>query len=51
MIHNNVKTDFISEEYSPQVDTSAYLHPMAAVIGHVIIGKTGDGGTICCSAW
>ena len=39
MIHNNVKTDFISEEYSPQVDTSAYLHPMAAVIGHVIIGK------------
>lgn len=39
MIHNNVKTDFVSEEYSPQVDVSAYLHPLAAVIGHVIIGK------------
>lgn len=39
MIHENVKTDFVSKEYSPVIDASAYVHPLGAVIGNVIIGK------------
>ena len=39
MIHENVKTDFVSREYTPVIDASAYVHPLAAVIGNVILGK------------
>ena len=39
MIHQSVITDFCGQEYMPQVDPSACIHPMAAVIGHVFIGK------------
>lgn len=39
MIHQSVITDFCAEEYMPKVDPSACIHPMAAVIGHVFIGK------------
>jgi len=39
MIDKNVKTDFFSEVYIPEIDPSAYVHPLAAVIGHVILGK------------
>ena len=27
------------EEYTPQVDTSSFVHPLAAVTGNVVIGK------------
>jgi carbonic anhydrase/acetyltransferase-like protein (isoleucine patch superfamily) len=39
MIHKSVITDFCSQEYMPEVDVTACIHPMAAVIGHVCIGK------------
>ena len=39
MIHKNVKTDFSQHEYLPVVDASAFVHPLAAVIGNVIVGK------------
>lgn len=39
MIHENVRTDFVGKEYTPAIDASAYVHPLAAVIGNVIIGK------------
>ena len=39
MIHKNVETDFSSVVYNPYVDVTAYVHPMAAVIGNVFLGK------------
>ncbi|HOJ51513.1 MAG TPA: carbonic anhydrase [Syntrophales bacterium] len=39
MIEKNVKTDFVSAVYEPVIDPSTYVHPLAAVIGHVILGK------------
>jgi carbonic anhydrase/acetyltransferase-like protein (isoleucine patch superfamily) len=39
MIHKNPKTAFAEKEYLPNVDDSAFVHPLAAVIGNVIIGK------------
>lgn len=39
MIHKNVITDFCQKEYMPQVDPGACVHPLAAVIGHVFVGK------------
>lgn len=39
MIEKNVMTDFSSRAYEPTVDPSAYVHPLAAVIGNVLIGK------------
>ncbi len=39
MIHKNVKTDFSQHEYLPVVDASAFIHPLAAVIGNVTVGK------------
>ncbi|MEA1867717.1 MAG: carbonic anhydrase [Thermodesulfobacteriota bacterium] len=39
MIHQSAITDFCQKEYSPEVDSSACIHPVAAVIGHVFIGK------------
>ncbi|HDQ04071.1 MAG TPA: carbonic anhydrase [Deltaproteobacteria bacterium] len=40
MIHKNVKTDFSSQVSEPVVDTSSFVHPLAAVIGNVILGKS-----------
>jgi len=39
MIHKNPKTEFVEKEYLPNIDDSAFVHPLAAVIGNVIIGK------------
>jgi carbonic anhydrase/acetyltransferase-like protein (isoleucine patch superfamily) len=39
MIHANVKTDFCGQVKSPSIDASTYVHPLAAVIGNVILGK------------
>jgi len=39
MIHKNVQTDFSLNVSEPVIDPSAYVHPLAAVIGHVILGK------------
>lgn len=39
MIHKNVVTDFSQKESMPDVDASAYVHPLAAVIGNVSVGK------------
>jgi len=39
MIHKNVVTDFSPKAYDPVVDPTAYVHPLAAVIGNVIVGK------------
>ena len=39
MIHKNVKTDFSSKAYDPVIDPTSYVHPLAAVIGHVFLGK------------
>ncbi len=39
MIHKNVITDFSPKECSPDVHSTAYVHPLAAVIGNVAVGK------------
>jgi len=39
MIHKNPVTGFAEKEYLPDIDDSAFIHPLAAVIGNVIIGK------------
>ncbi len=39
MIHKNVITDFCQKEYTPVIDESAYIHPLAAVIGNAFVGK------------
>jgi len=39
MIHKNVITDFCPKEYAPEIDPSAFIHPLAAAIGHIYIGK------------
>jgi carbonic anhydrase/acetyltransferase-like protein (isoleucine patch superfamily) len=39
MIHGNPNTPFCRSKYFPEVDASAFVHPLAAVIGHVVIGK------------
>lgn len=39
MIHKNPVTEFAEKEYLPDIDDSAFIHPLAAVIGNVIIGK------------
>jgi carbonic anhydrase len=39
MIHKNVVTDFSPKEFMPVIDESAYIHPLAAVIGNVSVGK------------
>mgnify|MGYP001256859342 FL=1 len=39
MIHKNVITDFCQKEYTPVIDESAYIHPLAAVIGNAVVGK------------
>jgi len=39
MIGKNVLTDFSSKVCDPVLDPTAYIHPLAAVIGNVILGK------------
>ncbi len=39
MIHKNVVTDFSSREFAPIIDETAWVHPLGAVIGNVIIGR------------
>lgn len=39
MIGKNVLTDFSSKVSEPVIDPSTYVHPLAAVIGNVILGK------------
>jgi carbonic anhydrase/acetyltransferase-like protein (isoleucine patch superfamily) len=39
MTGNNVLTDFNSTVSQPEIDPSTYVHPLASVIGRVILGK------------
>jgi len=39
LIEKNVLTDFSSKVSEPVIDSSTYVHPLAAVIGNVILGK------------
>ena len=38
-IHSNVRTTFNAEEKQPEIAASAYIHPLAAVIGNVRLGQ------------
>jgi carbonic anhydrase/acetyltransferase-like protein (isoleucine patch superfamily) len=40
MIGKNVLADFSSKVCDPVLDPTAYVHPLAAVIGNVILGKS-----------
>jgi carbonic anhydrase/acetyltransferase-like protein (isoleucine patch superfamily) len=39
MIHQCPETDFCSKSRHPCIDGSAFVHPLAAVIGHVSLGR------------
>jgi carbonic anhydrase/acetyltransferase-like protein (isoleucine patch superfamily) len=39
MIGKNVLADFSFKVYDPVIDPTAYVHPLGAVIGNVILGK------------
>jgi carbonic anhydrase len=39
MIHENPDTHFCSKRFKPEIHDSAFVHPLAAVIGHVRVGK------------
>ena len=39
MIEKNVLADFSAKVFDPVIDPTAYVHPLAVVIGHVFIGK------------
>jgi len=39
VIEKNVVTDFSAKEWEPVIEPSTYVHPLAAVIGNVILGK------------
>jgi carbonic anhydrase/acetyltransferase-like protein (isoleucine patch superfamily) len=39
MIEKNVLTDFSAKVSEPVIDSTTYVHPLAAVIGNVILGK------------
>jgi carbonic anhydrase/acetyltransferase-like protein (isoleucine patch superfamily) len=39
MIEKNVKTDFSAKIYEPVIGSVTFVHPLAAVIGNVIIGN------------
>jgi len=39
MIEKNVLADFSSGVFDPVIDPTTYVHPLAAVIGNVILGK------------
>jgi carbonic anhydrase len=38
-IHANVRASFNTQEKSPEISRTAYIHPLAAVIGNVHLGK------------
>jgi carbonic anhydrase len=38
-IHGNVRTSFNFVEKNPEIHNTAYIHPLAAVIGNVHLGK------------
>lgn len=38
-IHGNVRTSFNPVEKNPEIHTTAYIHPLAAVIGNVHLGQ------------
>jgi len=38
MIEKNVRTDFNTVVSEPKIDPTAYVHPLAAAIGNIIIG-------------
>jgi carbonic anhydrase len=38
-IHANVLASFNTQERSPEIETTAYIHPLAAVIGNVYLGQ------------
>ena len=38
-IHANVRASFNGDEKNPQIHPSAYIHPLAAVIGNVYLGQ------------
>ena len=40
MIEKNVMTDFSGKVSEPVIDPTTYVHPLAAVIGNVILGKS-----------
>jgi len=39
VIHKNIVAAFSRQAFEPQIDPTAFVHPQAAVIGHVRIGK------------
>ncbi|MDY0263257.1 carbonic anhydrase [Syntrophotalea acetylenica] len=39
MIEKNVVTDFCSQVSEPEIGSGTYVHPLAAVIGNVILGR------------
>jgi carbonic anhydrase/acetyltransferase-like protein (isoleucine patch superfamily) len=39
VIEKNVVTDFSAKASAPIIDPSAYVHPLAAVIGNVVLGE------------
>lgn len=39
MIEKNIVTDFCSTATEPVIDPTTYVHPLASVIGNVILGK------------
>ncbi len=39
MIEKNIMADFCAKVSEPVIDPSTYVHPLAAVIGNVILGK------------
>lgn len=39
MIEKNVVTDFSPKAYDPVIDPTTYVHPLASVIGNVILGR------------
>ena len=39
MIEKNVLTDFCTKVSEPVIDPSTYVHPLAAVIGNVVLGR------------
>jgi carbonic anhydrase len=40
MIERNVLADFSGKVYEPVIDPTTYVHPLAAVIGNVTLGKS-----------
>jgi len=39
MIEKNVTADFCKKVSGPVIDPSTYVHPLAAVIGNVLLGR------------